>query len=131
MWASIFFERSENMGKKKTKIVGKISSSICKANNISCFSGYDIVQSLGLISHVNKHVNNFISVDSFNKTLANVDKVISSPYFVYYDPIKNSLRYYKKLDEFVCVVVNILNDYSFVSTIYPVNKKTIDKLKNK
>lgn len=119
------------MGKKKTKIVGKISSSICKTNNISVFSGYDIVQSLGLISHINKHVNDFISVDSFNKTLANVSKVISSPYFVYYDPIKNSLKYYKKLDEYVCVVVNILNDYSFVSTIYPVNKKTIDKIKNK
>lgn len=89
------------------------------------------MQSLKLIYHVNKHVNDFISVDSFNDTLANVDKVISSPYYVYYDPIKNSLRYYKKIDEYVCVVVNILNDYSFISTIYPVNKKMIDKLKNK
>lgn len=119
------------MGKKKTKLVGKISALICNQYNISCYIDYEIVQSLGLISHVNKHVNDFISVDSFNKTIANVDKVISSPYYVYYDPIKNSLRYYKKIEEYVCVVVNILNDYSFISTIYPVNKKMIDKLKNK
>lgn len=73
---------------KKTKLVGRISTSICKKNNILCYSGYEIVQSLKLIYHVNKHVNDFISVDSFNKTIANVDKVISSPYYVYYDPIK-------------------------------------------
>lgn len=126
----LLFFRS-GMGKKKTKIVGKISSSICSQYNISCYADYDILQSLGLISHVNKHANEFISVDSFNQTLVNIDKVISFPYYVYYDSVKNSLRYYKKLTEYVCVVVNIVNDYAFVSTIYPVNKRMIDNLKNK
>lgn len=119
------------MVRKKTKIVGKISSSICKKNNISCYKEYDILQSLGLIYHINKHINDFININSFNKTIKSIDKIITSPLFVYYDPVKNSLRYYKKLDEYVCVVVNILEDYSFVSTVYPVNKKTIDKLKNR
>ena len=44
---------------------------------------------------------------------------------------KKSIKYYKKLDEFVCLVVNVLDDYAYVSTMYPVTKKTIDKIKDK
>jgi len=37
---------------------------------------------------------------------------------------------YKKLTEYVCVVVNITATEAFVST-YPVSKKVIDKLENR
>ncbi|CDF20585.1 unknown [Clostridium sp. CAG:609] len=57
--------------------------------------------------------------------------IISKPYFMYYDKVKNSIRYYKRVKEFVCVVVNINETSAFVSTIYPVRKATVDKLKNK
>lgn len=86
---------------------------------------------MGLIYHVQKHLNEFISVDSFNKTLLNIPNIITAPYYMYYDKVKNSIKYYKKIEEFVCVVVNIKENGAFVSTIYPVNKVTIDKLKRK
>lgn len=95
------------------------------------YSNFKIEQSLGLIYHIQKHLNDFIRVDSFNKTLLNIPNIISKPYFMYYDSIKNSIKYYKKVEEFVCVVVNINGTSAFVSTIYPVKKIVVDKLKNK
>lgn len=119
-------------GKKyKNKTVGKIDSKFCTKNGISRYSNFKIEQSLGLIYHVQKHLNDFISVDSFNKTLTEIPTIISKPYFMYYDKVKNSIRYYKRVKEFVCVVVNINETSAFISTIYPVRKATVDKLKNK
>lgn len=121
------------MGTKnyKTKIIGLINPKFCKKEGIEQYSNFKIEQSLGLIYHIQKHLNEFISVDSFNKTLLNIPNIITAPYYMYYDKVKNSIKYYKKIEEFVCVVVNIKENGAFVSTIYPVNKVTIDKLKRK
>ncbi len=45
---------------------------------------------------------------------------------------KNSLLYFKKIDENVCVVVKLnlrKNKKPYISTIYPVNSKKIERLK--
>ena len=52
-----------------------------------------------------------------------------NPEFVYYDYSKNSIKYFKKLKQYVCVVVKIDKNKAFVATLYPVNKKSILKLK--
>lgn len=61
----------------------------------------------------------------------NIDKIISSPYYVEYDEKRNSLKYYGKVDRYVCVVVRLDKKEYFVSTFYPLSKKKIDKLKSK
>ncbi len=61
----------------------------------------------------------------------NIDKIISSPYYVEYDEKRNSLKYYGKVDQYVCVVVRLDKKEYFVSTFYPLSKKKIDKLKSK
>lgn len=116
---------------KKTKKIGELDKKLCIDNGIPQFANMDIVQSFGLIKHVLKHANQFCSVDSFNTTLSNISDIISKPYFVYYDSIRHSFRYYKKVKEYVCVVVNITSTEAFVSTFYPIKKSSIDKLKNK
>ena len=73
--------------------------------------------------------NDFKSVDSFNLTLLNIKEAISKPYYMLYDPIKNSIRYYKKIEEYVCIIVNINEASAYVSTLYPISKDNIDKLK--
>ena len=61
----------------------------------------------------------------------NIDKIISSPYYVEYVEKRNSLKYYGKVDQYVCVVVRLDKKEYFVSTFYPLSKKKIDKLKSK
>ncbi|MDD2208410.1 MAG: hypothetical protein PHG03_03420 [Bacilli bacterium] len=115
--------------KYKNKEVGRLEKKFCDKHGIGKCTNFKIVQSLGLIYHVQKHMNDFISVDSFNYTMLNIKEVVNAPFFTDYDSINHSIKYYKKLQEYVCVVVNITETNAFVSTVYPVNKKRINKLK--
>lgn len=119
---------------KVTKVVGKISHEIAKKYDLYDYENRNIVQSLDLYAHIQKHISEFKSIDSYNNSVFNVDKIINNPYFVYYDSSRNSLQYYKEIDEFTCVVVKLnirKNKDIYVSTIYPVNKLKIEKLKRK
>lgn len=119
---------------KVIKIVGKISHEVASKYNLYEYENRDIVQSLDLYVHIQKHISEFKSIDSYNNSVFNVDKIINDPYFVYYDISRNSLLYYKEIDEFTCVVVKLnirKNKDIYVSTIYPVNKLKIEKLKRK
>ena len=114
------------MRKRFNKIVGKIDSKIAEQYNISEYANKEIVQSLDLYSHVHKHIQEFESIDSYNNAILNIEKIINDPIFVYYDNLKNSLLYFKKIDENVCAVVkltlrknkDILEQSSKISNLY-------------
>lgn len=119
------------MGKGRiVKIVGRISDEVVEKYKLYDYRNMEIIQSLDLYLHVAKHVPEFESVDSYNHTMSNIPEIISNPYFVYYDPHKNSLLYFKEIDENVCVVVKLnlrKNKDTYVSTVYPINKKKIKR----
>ena len=121
------------MGKGRiNKIVGRISDDVVEKYKLYDYRNKEIVQSLDLYLHVAKHAKEFESVDSFNNTLNNIPEIISNPYFVYYDPTRNSLLYFKEIDEHVCTVVKLnlrKNKDSYVATVYPISKNKIDKYK--
>lgn len=121
------------MGKGRiNKIVGRISDEVVERYKLYDYRNKEIVQSLDLYVHVAKHAKEFESVDSFNHTLSNISDIIENPYFVYYDPSKNSLLYFKEIDENVCTVVKLnlrKNKDSYVATVYPISKNKIDKYK--
>ena len=120
------------MGKKETVVkVGKLTESLCKKYGITSGMGFDIVQSMGLIYHVQKHSQNFLNIQNYTLALNSIKKILSSPAFVYFDDSRNSIKFFKKLNQYICVVVNIEKNRAYVATIYPVNKKKIDKLKQK
>ena len=114
-----------------SKIIGYLDENTIERFNIEKVFPKEIVQSNKLDIHTNKHANDFITLDSYHNTLMNIDKIISSPYYVEYDKKRNSLKYYGKVDQYVCVVVRLDKKEYFVSTFYPLNKKKIDKLKRK
>ena len=95
------------------------------------YIGNIIVQSLDLYAHIQKHLKDFESVDSFNNAVMSIPTIIDNPEVVYYDKNRKSLLYYKKIDENVCVVVklNLRNNKDcYVSSIYPVNEYKIQKM---
>lgn len=111
------------------KIVGQISEEIATENNIPEFANVEIVQSTKLDIHTNKHASEFFSIDSYYKTLMNINEIINNPYYIEYDEKKQSLKYYGKIEQYVCVVVKLDKKGPFVSTVYPQGKTKIDKLK--
>ena len=115
---------------KINKIVGRISDEVVDKYKLYDYRDKEIVQSLDLYLHVAKHVPEFESVDSYNHTMSNISEIISNPYFVYHDPHKNSLLYFKEIDEDVCVVVKLnlrKNKDTYVATVYPISKNKIQK----
>ena len=121
------------MGKGRiNKIVGRISDEVVERYKLYDYRNKEIVQSLDLYIHVAKHAKEFESVDSFNNTLNSIPEIISNPYFVYHDPSRNSLLYFKEIDENVCTVVKLnlrKNKDSYVATVFPISKNKIDKYK--
>lgn len=121
------------MSKRKiNKIVGRISNDIVERYKLYEYRNEEIVQSLDLYKHVAKHAEEFESVDSFNHTLTNIEKIIADPIFVYYDANRNSLSYFKEIDENVCVVVKLKlkkNKDNYVASVFPVSVKKIERLK--
>jgi len=117
---------------KTTKIVGYVDKKIAYDNNIIEYAEKDIVQSTKLDIHTNKHAADFFSIDSYHNTLININEIIKNPYYVEYDSKKDSLKYYGKVDQYVCVIVKIKEKKElYISTFYPQSKEKIDKLKNK
>lgn len=114
------------------KLVGYISKQAIISSELSEHLNKPILQSLKLYKHTAKHVEDFKNVNSYNKTMSHINKILSTPYFIYYDKEKQSLRYYKLLDEYVCVIVKLSKKrHLYIHTVYPVNKKKIHKLKQK
>lgn len=115
-----------------SKVVGYISSKVATENNIKYYMNKEIFQSTKLDIHTSKHASDFITLDSYHNTLINIDKIIKKPYYVEYDNKRDSLKYYGKIEQYVCVVVKMKDKGEFyVSTFYPQSKDKIDKLKNR
>jgi len=113
-----------------TRIVGKISDEVIEKYKLYDYRNKNIVQSLDLYVHIAKHVKEFKSIDSYHNTISNIENIISDPFFVYYNKKRNSLLYFKKIDEEVCVVVKLIlreNKDSYVASIYPVSENKIQK----
>ena len=115
---------------KINKVVGVISDDIVDKYKLYDYRGREIVQSLDLYIHIAKHIKEFESVDSYNHAVSSIPEIISKPKYVYYDSNRNSLLYFKKIDENVCLVVKLKlrkNKDTYVATIYPINENKIQK----
>ena len=67
------------MGKKADLVkVGKLTENLCKKYRITSGIGFDIVQSMGLIYHVQKHSQNFLNIQNYTLALNSIKKIISS-----------------------------------------------------
>lgn len=118
------------MGKGKiTKTVGKLSDEVINRYGLHDFRNIEITQSMDLYLHVVKHREEFQSIDSYNNTLSKIPEIISNPRLVYYDKQRNSLLYFKKIDENVCSVVklNIRKKEIYVASVFPVSENKIIK----
>lgn len=121
---------TKNKKRFTTKIVGYISQETAEKFDIEEHANKEIVQSSELDVHTNKHANDFFSIDSYHNTLMNIDNIINNPYHIEYDKKRRSMKYYGKVDQYVCVVVRLDKKEIYVSTIYPQSKKKIDKIKD-
>ena len=89
----------QKLTKRILKIVGKISDEVINKYKLYNYKDKNIVQSLDLYIHTLKHKKEFISSFSYENTLHKIPEIILSPNYVYYNSNKNSVVYFKKLEE--------------------------------
>ena len=96
------------------------------------FIGKKIVMYDDRYNHIEKHRNEFISVESYNVTINSLEDIIKNPEFIAIDSKNNSLEFIKKITENVLVAVRVSNSKELkIKTLYPINDKKKNRLKNR
>lgn len=114
------------------KEIWKLEEELAIEKGIEKHAGKKIVQYEGLLKHIAKHEREYISIESCEYTINNIQNIIKNHDYVYYNEEKQGLEYYKELMEKVCVVVQIVNKRELpVVSVYPVPDKKISNRKYK
>ena len=87
------------------KEIWKLEEELAIEKGIEKHAGKKIVQYEGLLKHIAKHESEYISIESCEYTINNIQNIIKNHDYVYYNEEKQGLEYYKELMEKVCVVV--------------------------
>ena len=108
--------------------IGKLNENIInmlglQINNKNIKIGYD------RISHCEKHKKDFISEQSYNKSMEAIPLIIQQPDYVGYNHKNDGIEYIKRIDELTLVAVRLKqNGDLYFKSIYPISEV---KLKNK
>jgi hypothetical protein len=117
---------------KKIRTVGVISHAVAERFKLYEYENKHIVQSSNLCKHTVKHKSEFKNVDSYYLAFNSIPRIIAKLTFVFYDERRESLLYFKKIEENVCVVVKLsLSKNIYVATMYPVGIRKMQKLMHK
>lgn len=116
----------------KHKIVGYISESVADEWDLPEQKGKPIFQTFSFYKHIQKHIQDFGSLDSFEYALNNIENIILNYDFVIHNGVNESLEYYKKLNGNVVVVAKLTNKNKlYLSSIYPVSDFKVENKKEK
>lgn len=120
---------SKIINNKNTAIVGTISEVVVNEWNLINIVGKQIYKKAGFYKHISKHINQFKSLKSYETAVSNIENIILSPDLISYNETNKSLEYFKFLEEYVCLCVNIEDkDSILISSLFPVSES---KFKNK
>lgn len=112
--------------KRIGKVVGKLDKSIAYYWYLEEHENKNIIKPYYLLEHIEKHKEEFSSLQSFYITLNKIKEIIEMPDYVFYDKKKRGLEYYKKLVDNVCVIVRISKKRELIIvSIYPVSEEKI------
>ncbi len=114
---------------RKYTIVGNISESVSIEWNLIDIVDKPIYKTIGFYKHIAKHIKEFKNLESYENAVLNIENIILNPELVYYNQTRESLEYFKMLDEYVCVIVNIKREKPFIlASLFPIS---VQKLINK
>lgn len=114
------------------QILGEISPKIIKKWNLEKYKGKKIVFYSDRKKHCEEHITQYDKEEDFYYTIANLEKIINKPDYVYYDVDKKGLEYYKNIRGNILVAVRISPGNELkVRSIYPVTPTKIENRKKK
>lgn len=78
----------------------------------------------------NRHMHEFKCPENYYNAVDYIQDILLYPNFTYYDEKKKGMLFYAKIDENVCLVVEITTGKELkIDTMYPVMEKKVEKMK--
>lgn len=113
-------------------ILGKINQDIIDKWYLDEYKDKKIVFYSDRKTHCEEHLSQYKDENSFYYVMANLEKIIEAPDYVYYGVDKKGLEYYKNIKENILVAVRICGGNELkVRSIYPVTETKIKNRKHK
>lgn len=113
-------------------ILGTINQDIIEKWYLDEYKDKKIVFYLDRKALCEEHLSQYKDESNYYYVMANLEKIIKEPDYVYYDVDKNGLEYYKNIKENILVAIKISNGNELkVRSIYPVTETKIKNRKKK
>lgn len=114
------------------RVLGKVNKNIADKWYLDKYANKNIVFYDDRLEHCKEHINNYEKEEDFYYVYENLDKIIKSPDYVYYDVDKKGLEYYKKIKGNILVAVRIKEGSELkVKSFYPVTDTKVDNRQKK
>ena len=115
------------------KYLGVLKESIADYWNISEHKNKPILVYEDRMQHViDKHLKDFGSLEKIEESFNNLSDIIKKPDYVFYNKKSNSLEYYKKIENDICVAVRVNPGKVLkVKSWFPANKGKIENRRKK
>lgn len=114
------------------RVLGKISQEIIYKWHLDDYKDKNIVFYPDRKEHCEVHKIQYANEEDYYYVMANLEEIISSPDYVYYDVDKKGLKFFKNVRGNILVAVRIspANELK-VRSFYPVTQTKIDNRKKK
>ena len=115
------------------KLVGTLKEEIAEYWNITEHKNKPILVYNDRKQHViDSHMQDFGSIEEIEKIYNNLNNIIKTPDYVFYNKVANGLEYYKKIDNNICVAVRInTGNVLKIKSWYPASSTKIANRKKK
>ena len=115
--------------KKKTVIFTIDWNYINKYKLDSSFLNKKIVIYDDRYDHIEKHKNEFSSIDEYNNALLNVKLIVAEPDFIVIDDKRKCIEFIKTLNDNVLIAVRLSSSSELkIKSLYPINEVKKRKL---
>lgn len=107
--------------------IGELTQEIIDLLDLDCCPK-NITLTAERIYHCEKHKNQYISENSYNKSISAIPEIIKNPDYVGFNEDNSSIQYVKKITDTTLVAVKISNKGSLkLRTVFPLTDFDLNK----
>lgn len=107
--------------------IGELNEKVINILNLNC-SPRNIILTADRIYHCEKHKNEYKDENSYNQSISNIPKIISSPDYIGFNKSNNSIQYVKRLEDTTLVAVRLSHrGVLTLRTVFPLTEYKLNK----
>lgn len=107
--------------------IGELNYKVIENLNLNC-SPRNILLTADRLYHCEKHKSEYKNENSYNQSIVNIPKIISSPDYIGFNKSNNSIHYVKELEDTTLVAVRLSYRGALtLRTVFPLTEYKLKK----